>query len=60
MLNNCWVDTMTKHDLEFLLEVLQDVQAELGEEEVSDLITLALDDKVADGIQLLEQYLDRL
>jgi hypothetical protein len=41
--------------LRFLHEVLQDVRCEMGEPEVAELLTLALDRKVDRGIELLEK-----
>jgi len=44
-------------DLAYLHEVLKDVECELGEPEVAELITPALDRKVERAINLLEQEL---
>ena len=45
-------------DLNFLLEVLQDVEHELGEPEVAELTTIALDRKVEAAIQQLKTELN--
>ncbi len=44
-------------DLGYLLEVLLDAQLEMGEPEVAELITPALDGKVERAIEMLEQEL---
>lgn len=44
--------------LEYLYEVLQDVECELGEPEVAELITPALDRKIERAIKLLQEELD--
>lgn len=40
------------------LEVLKDVRTEIQEPEVAELITLKLDKKVDDMIDVLQEYLD--
>lgn len=42
-------------DTKFLLDVLKDVQHELGEPEVAELTTIALDRKVEQAIAMLEE-----
>lgn len=44
--------------LKYLDEVLKDVRTELGEPEVSELITPRLDDKLEVAIALVEGLLD--
>jgi len=47
-----------KELLEYLHEVLLDVQCELGEPEVAELISMALDRKIERAIKLLQKELD--
>lgn len=45
-------------DARFVLEVLQDVELELSDPEVSELITLALDRKIEQAISQLKEELN--
>ncbi len=47
-----------RQHLEQLLETLQDAEHEMGEPEVSELISAALDVKVTKAIIYLEELLD--
>jgi hypothetical protein len=46
---------MFDDNMKFLLDVLKDVRTELDEPEVAELITLKLDNKVDQAIELLER-----
>jgi len=45
-------------DLAYLLEVLKDVQVELGEPEVAEFISMKLDAKIERAINMLTQEND--
>ncbi len=49
---------MNKELLGYLHEVLLDTAHELGEPEIAELISLALDNKIEKAIQLLEKELE--